>query len=103
MGLSLTAACASEVPIFFFAKSILSRFGVKNVLTMAMAGYVLRLGAYSCLASWELGPWAVLPIELLHGVSFGCSWAAGTVNVSRISPPHLRSTTQVCLVPYLEP
>ena len=42
-------------------------------------------------------PWVVLPVELLHGVTFGCSWAAGTVNCARISPPGLKSTTQVWL------
>ena len=26
---------------------------------------------------WAGTPWAVLPIELLHGITFGCAWAAG--------------------------
>ena len=36
----------------------------------------------------------MLPIELLHGVTFGLAWAAGTVNVAKISPPGLETTTQ---------
>ena len=39
-------------------------------------------------------PWAVLPIELLHGITFGCAWAAGTLYCSRIAPRGLEATTQ---------
>lgn len=39
-------------------------------------------------------PWAVLPVELLHGVTFGLAWAAGTINCARISPPGLETSTQ---------
>ena len=60
--------------------------------------YVLRC-RLTCYALLPLAgnPWVVLPVELLHGVTFGCSWAAGTVNCARISPPGLKSTTQVRL------
>ena len=36
----------------------------------------------------------MLPIELLHGVTFGLAWAAGTINCARISPPGLETVTQ---------
>ena len=36
----------------------------------------------------------MLPIELLHGVTFGLAWAAGTINCSRLSPPGLETVTQ---------
>lgn len=36
----------------------------------------------------------MLPIELLHGVTFGLAWAASTINCKRISPPGLETTTQ---------
>ena len=39
-------------------------------------------------------PWFVLGAELLQGATFALAWAAGTVHVKRISPPHLRSTVQ---------
>lgn len=39
-------------------------------------------------------PWFVLPCELLQGLTFALAWAAGTVHVKRISPPHLRGTVQ---------
>ena len=59
-----------------------------------MVRALCRLACYSQLSHFGT-PWAVLPIELFHGMTFGCSWAAGTVNCSRISPPGLKSTTQV--------
>ena len=39
-------------------------------------------------------PWCVLPVETLNGITFGCAWAAGTVNCSQISPLGLEATTQ---------
>ena len=36
----------------------------------------------------------MLPIELLHGVTFGLAWATGTAHCSKISPPGLETTTQ---------
>ena len=36
----------------------------------------------------------MLPIELLHGVTFGLAWAAGTSCCAQISPPGLETTTQ---------
>ncbi|KAK9828635.1 hypothetical protein WJX72_001232 [[Myrmecia] bisecta] len=93
MGVAISVACLTEVPMFFFAGKIIDKLGVKNVLNIAVGAYVLRLMCYSMLGSFGT-PWAVLPIECLHGVTFGCSWAAGTVNCARISPPGLKSTTQ---------
>lgn len=38
---------------------------------------------------------AVLPIELLHGITFACGWGAGTINSKRVAPPELAATMQV--------
>lgn len=53
--------------------------------------FIPRLAYYSVLVE----PWAVLPIELLHGVTFGCGWTAGTVHAGRIAPPGMAATMQV--------
>ena len=37
---------------------------------------------------------AWLQVELLHGITFACAWAAGTVNCSRLSPPGFEATVQ---------
>ena len=44
---------------------------------------------------WFGSPWAVLPVELLHGITFACGWGAGTINCKRIAPPGLGATMQV--------
>ncbi|KAK9832540.1 hypothetical protein WJX81_007525 [Elliptochloris bilobata] len=93
MGLTITITCIAEVPVFFFTGWLLEAVGVKVVLHGVLAVYILRLGYYSILEHL-VTPWAVLPIELLHGVTFGLAWAAGTINCSRISPPGLETTTQ---------
>ena len=36
----------------------------------------------------------VLPVEALNAITFGCAWAAGTVQCSRSAPPGLEATTQ---------
>jgi hypothetical protein len=38
---------------------------------------------------------AVLPVELLHGITFACGWGAGTINSKRVAPPELATTMQV--------
>ena len=87
-----------------------SASGCRPVLQASFRGLVIPLQTIllrsailrcrlTCYALLPLAgnPWVVLPVELLHGVTFGCSWAAGTVNCARISPPGLKSTTQVRL------
>jgi hypothetical protein len=38
--------------------------------------------------------WFVLPIELLHGLTFGLMWAAATSYGSIITPPGMSGTIQ---------
>lgn len=47
-----------------------------------------------------LGRRAVLPVELLHGITFACGWGAGTINSKRVAPPELAATMQVRLGMY---
>eukprot|EP00884_Botryococcus_braunii_P022280 jgi/Botrbrau1/8736/Bobra.0090s0011.1 len=94
MGITVTVTCISEAPAFFCNRlAAPKKWGISRVLHMVVGCYLLRLWLYTQLASWGT-PWAVLPIELLHGLTFGCGWAAGTVNSARISPPGLQATTQ---------
>ena len=93
MGLCIATMCAAEVPLFHFAGPIFNFVGLPQTLHIVMGVYILRLCAYGSLSVFGT-PWAVLPIELLHGVTFGCAWAAGTLNCSRIAPAGLEATTQ---------
>ena len=89
-GLCLALTCVSEVPMFFFAGAVIARVGTLGVLCIAMATYVVRFVYYVFLTE----PWAVLPAELLHGVTYALSWAACTDYAAQIAPPGLGATMQ---------
>lgn len=38
--------------------------------------------------------WLLLPVEMLQGITLGCSWSAGTVYCRRVAPPGMGTTTQ---------
>lgn len=94
MGLTLTFTCASEVPAFAIQDRLLSFMGgVGPALHLVLLTYVLRLGAYAALPLAGT-PWAVLPIELLHGITFAMGWGCGTICAKRVAPPGLEATMQ---------
>eukprot|EP00887_Chlorella_sp_A99_P003417 scaffold7.g3417.t1 len=103
MGLCLATNCAAEVPVFYFSGQLIQWLGVERALNLGMAAYVLRLCCYVALPLAP-SPYFVLGAELLQGCTFALLFSAGTwgrvgpractVNVKRIAPPHLRSTTQ---------
>ena len=69
MGLSLTFTCITEPIFFFFAPKMIKELGVEWMMKLTIGSYAIRCLAYSVLsprhATW------VLPVELLHGVTFG--------------------------------
>jgi hypothetical protein len=73
---------------------VLRYLSVDTLLNVSVAGYALRLGLYALL---PLGPspWLVLPIQLLHGLTYAWGWGAGTIKAKRLAPPGLQATMQV--------
>ena len=90
MGLSLTVATLSELPMFFFADRFLRRWGARGLLLFSMGAYVLR----SLLYSFAVAPWVILLIQLLHGATFSAMWVAAVSYVSEIAPSGLDATAQ---------
>lgn len=90
MGLALTVATLSELVIFSSSDRLLNRWGIKNVLLLALAALAVRLLAYAVISN----PWLILPVQLLHGLSFSALWAAGVAYADRIAPPGLGTTAQ---------
>lgn len=90
MGISLTVATLSELPIFFYSDRLLQRWGARGLLAVALGAYGLRMFAYA----WMPEPWWVLPINLLHGLSFSAMWVAGVSYANAIAPPGLGATAQ---------
>ncbi|KAJ8298332.1 hypothetical protein KUTeg_024863 [Tegillarca granosa] len=72
-GLSLLTSCSIEVPILFMSGRIIKRFGQISCFYLAFAAYGVRFIAYSFLTN----PWYVLPIKLLHGLTYAATSSFG--------------------------
>jgi PPP family 3-phenylpropionic acid transporter len=83
MGLSLTVSTLSEIPIFFFSGQLLQRWGARGLLLAALIAQVIRIFAYALMPS----AWFILPISLLHGLTFSAMWAAGVAYASKLAAP----------------
>ncbi|MCC6168235.1 MAG: MFS transporter [Caldilineaceae bacterium] len=90
MGLSLTIATLSELPVFFFSGLLLHRWGARVLLLLSLTIFVLRLAIYAAFPLAEI----VLAANLLHGLTFSASWVAGVTYANQIAPPGLGATAQ---------
>lgn len=84
---------SSQVPVFQFAGSIMEAIGIQGSLHLVLAAFVIRLTAYSTMALWPSVN-IVLAVELLHGLTFGLAWAAGSEHCKRVAPVGLEATVQ---------
>jgi len=90
MGLSLVIATLSEIPVFFFAEHLLARWGARTLLIAALLAQTVRMFAYAAMPV----PWLVLPISLLHGLTFSAMWVAAVAYANASAPPGLGATAQ---------
>ncbi|PKO19054.1 MAG: hypothetical protein CVU39_00450 [Chloroflexi bacterium HGW-Chloroflexi-10] len=90
LGLSLTIATLSELPILFFSSRLLLRWNAQQLMGAALLFVVIRTLAYS----FVVDPWLVLLIQLLHGPTFALMWVAGVSYVNKIAPTGLEATAQ---------
>jgi len=90
MGIALAVATVSELPVFFFSGRLLKRWGARSLLVLSLFVYVLRALAISFLPT----PLLVLPLQLLHGLTFSITWAAGVSYARQIAPPGMGATAQ---------
>lgn len=67
LGLAYAVNALSEMPILAFGSRLLARFGSRRLIAVALVVYAARLLLYSLLAA----PAWVLPIQLLHGLTYG--------------------------------
>ncbi|GIY62604.1 major facilitator superfamily domain-containing protein 6-A [Caerostris darwini] len=90
MGLCVAVQClAAEMPFFFFfAGWFIKTFGYFNCVIGSFVAFTLRLGLYYILVN----PWMILPIEMLHGVTFAVFYASMTGYASHSAPPGTEAT-----------
>jgi len=90
MGFALTIATLSELPMFFFADRLLTRWSAKGLFVFGTVLYVVRALALSYIQA----PLMVLITQLLHGLTFSAMWVAGVSYADEIAPPGLGATAQ---------
>ncbi|KAF5833496.1 major facilitator superfamily domain-containing protein [Dunaliella salina] len=93
MGLTLTITCLAEVPIFQLTGWLVGKLGAPRLMQITMACYAIRMFYYAVLPKIGI-VWAVLPIEVLHGITFGLGWCVGTTMCRRLAPPGMTATMQ---------
>lgn len=82
------------MPAFKYQGALLARLPVPTILNIVLLAIAARLACYAALpAAGTL--WAVLPVELLHGITFACGFGAAAVHVKRIAPEGMAATLQV--------
>jgi PPP family 3-phenylpropionic acid transporter len=90
LGLTLTAATLSELPVLYFSERLLRRWNVRQLMKVAMLFLAIRALAYSLIKT----PWLALPIQLLHGPTFSLMWFSGVSFADEIAPDGLGATAQ---------
>ncbi|MBN1421328.1 MAG: MFS transporter, partial [Planctomycetes bacterium] len=76
----------SETPVIYFSTAIIARIGVRNLLALGIGTAVVRLLGYALAPSvgW------VIPLQLLHALTFGGFYTASIHYIHRLSPPHMK-------------
>ena len=88
VGVSALVQTVAELPAFFYSDAIVRRMGTSWVLGLAMIAFGIRLVAYSIIPS----AWYMLPVDLLHGLTFSLAWAACTIYAYQAAPSDMHGT-----------
>ncbi|MEO1207146.1 MAG: MFS transporter [Pseudomonadota bacterium] len=80
----------AEIIVFAKAGPIIARIGAERLLLAGCLAAVVRWA----LTATDPGFWALLPIQMLHGLTFGASHVAAIYLVGRMVPPNLQGTGQ---------
>jgi MFS family permease len=97
VGKAFSLGALTEIPIMLFSAALLRRFSPRLLLGTAYILYIVRLFGFSIIPSVT---W-VLPLNLLHGVTFGLFWIASIAIANQIAPDNLKGTAQGALMSVL--
>jgi MFS transporter, PPP family, 3-phenylpropionic acid transporter len=93
IGVAVAIGAISELPVIAFGGRILDRIGAQRLIAMAIAVYTLRLALYSVITD----PYWVLPVQTLHGLSYGAFLIATVTMVHRLAGKELAASSQTLL------
>jgi len=90
MGVALTIATLSEIPIFFFGDRLVKRFSAYGLFMIALVLIAIRSLLYA-VASTTFMVWIV---QIFGGMIFPAMWVAGVSYADENAPAGLKSTAQ---------
>lgn len=86
-------ATLCEVPVIFFSSRLVRWIGVKHLFSLGGLAIVLRLAGMSVAPSiyW------IIPLQLLHALTFGAFFSASIHYVNRIVPRRMKQSATASL------
>ena len=94
-GVSVVITVMFEIPIFCFGQQLLERCGSAMLIVVAQVAYIVRVWGYTMLTPKTV--WLALPLESLHGVTYGCFTTAAVECMVRLAPEGLEASAQGAL------
>ncbi|CAL1290549.1 unnamed protein product [Larinioides sclopetarius] len=94
LGVTQAVQCfAGEIPCMFFSGWMIDKMGHFNIMTASLLSYAIRFLWYSLLQN----PWLVLPVECLHGITYGVYYTTVASYAKKSAKPGTEATTQSLL------
>jgi PPP family 3-phenylpropionic acid transporter len=93
VGVAFAISALSELPTIAFGAWFLRRFGPLRMLMLALAVYAVRYLAFSTVTD----PAWILPVQLLHGLSYGIYLMASITLAHRVAGRAQAATAQALL------
>lgn len=84
----------SEFPVIFFSGWLMARLGVRNLFALGVLGAAVRLAGFAVAPAI----WVVVPLQLLHSLTFGAYHTASVEYVRRLVPPDMKQTAMSVFV-----
>jgi len=90
IGTAAALGVVTELPVMYFSSYLLKRFGSRGLMAIGFAFFAIRMALYALIPS----PNWVLPIALLHGLTFTPFWVGSVSYASELAPENLKATAQ---------
>ncbi len=90
IGMAVALGVVSELPVMFFSAGLLRRFSSRVLVGAGFLFLGLRMLLYGVMPSAD---W-ILPISLLHGLTYAMFWIGGVSYASELAPKYFTSTAQ---------
>lgn len=93
VGVAFALSAVSELPVVAFGGWLLDRLGAPRLIGLALCVYIVRFAAFSTISEPE---W-MLPVQLLHGLSYGAFLMASVTLAHRLAGREHAATAQALL------